>query len=153
MAKNLPASEGDARDMGSIPGLGRSLRRGHGNPLQYSCLGNSVDRGAWWATVHGVAKSQTWLSDWASHILKAINRWGTLMNGRRLGSLSSGQCGWRRTRPVALDPPPPTWVLFLPHQGPLAGAVKTIVAMRLKPATADDSCSFSAQTEKPGLQS
>ena len=46
-------------DLGSIPGLGRSPGGGHGNPLQYSCLENPMDRGAWWATVHGVEKSQT----------------------------------------------------------------------------------------------
>ena len=51
--KNLPANVGDA---GSIPALGRSSGEGNGNPLQYSCLGNPMDRGAWWATVHGVAK-------------------------------------------------------------------------------------------------
>ena len=49
--------------MGSIPGLGRSLGGGNGNPVQYSCLENSMDRGAWWAIVHGVAKSWTQLSD------------------------------------------------------------------------------------------
>ena len=48
---------------GSIPGLGRSPGEEDGNPLQYSCLGNSMDRGAWWATVYGIAKSQTQLSD------------------------------------------------------------------------------------------
>ena len=52
-----------ARDPGSIPGLGRSPGEGNGNPLQYSCLENSMDRGAWQATVHGVTKSQTWLRD------------------------------------------------------------------------------------------
>ena len=52
-----------ARDPGSIPGLGRSPGEENGNPLQYSCLENSVDRGAWQATVHGVAKSGTQLSD------------------------------------------------------------------------------------------
>ena len=52
-----------AGDLGSTSGLGRSLREGNGYPLQYSCLENSMDRGAWWATAHGVAKSQTWLSD------------------------------------------------------------------------------------------
>ena len=51
MVKNLPAN---VEDVGSIPGSGRSLGEGNGNPLQYSCLGNSVDRGAWWVTVHGV---------------------------------------------------------------------------------------------------
>ena len=59
MVKNPPASAGDIGDMGSIPGLGRSPGEGNGNPLQYSCLGNPMDRGAWWATFHGVAKSQT----------------------------------------------------------------------------------------------
>ena len=53
VVKNLPATVGDA---GSIPGSGRSLGRGSGNPLQYSCLGNSIDRGAWQAIVHGVTK-------------------------------------------------------------------------------------------------
>ena len=52
--KNLPASAGDGRDMVLIPGLGRSPGVGNGNPLQYSCLGNSKDRGVWQATVHGV---------------------------------------------------------------------------------------------------
>ena len=54
-------------DLGSIPGLGRSPGGGHGNPLRYSCLENSMDRGAWWATVHGFAKNQTRLSDEAQH--------------------------------------------------------------------------------------
>ena len=53
LVKNLPANAGDVV---SIPGSGRSPREGHGNPLQYSCLGNPMDRGAWWATVHGVAE-------------------------------------------------------------------------------------------------
>ena len=57
--KESTASAGDIRDVGSIPESGRSPGGGNGNPLQYSCLENSMDRGAWWATVHGVAKSQT----------------------------------------------------------------------------------------------
>ena len=52
-----------ARDPGWIPGLGRSPGEGNGNPLQYSCLGNPMDRGAWWATAHGDSKSQTRLGD------------------------------------------------------------------------------------------
>ena len=56
---NLPANEGDVRDAGSIPGLGKCPGEEHGNPLQYSCLENPMDIGAWWATVHKVAKSQT----------------------------------------------------------------------------------------------
>ena len=53
MVKNLPVSAGDPRDAGSILGLGRSPTAGNGNLLQYSCPKNSMDRGAWWATVHG----------------------------------------------------------------------------------------------------
>ena len=56
MVKNTPANSGD---MGMIPGLGRSPGEGNGNPLQYSCLENSMDRGAWKATVHRVVKSRT----------------------------------------------------------------------------------------------
>ena len=59
MVKNLPNNAGDAKDVGLIPGSGRSPGVGNGNPLQYSCLENSMDRGAWWATVHGAAKSWT----------------------------------------------------------------------------------------------
>ena len=58
MVKNPPANAGDVREAGSIPGLGRSSGEGNGNPLQYSCLGNPMDREAWWATIHGVTKSQ-----------------------------------------------------------------------------------------------
>ena len=56
--KNPPASAGDVRDAGSIPGLGRSPGGRHGNRLQYSCHENLMSGGAWWATVHGVAKSR-----------------------------------------------------------------------------------------------
>ena len=56
VVKNLPANAGDA---GSIPGLGRSLGEGNGNPLQYSCLENPTDKEVWRATVHGVPKSRT----------------------------------------------------------------------------------------------
>ena len=59
MVKNLPAHAGDAKDVGSIPGSGKSPGAGNGNPLQYSCLENSMERGAWQATVHGVAKNRT----------------------------------------------------------------------------------------------
>ena len=65
VVKNLPASAGGVRDGGSIPGLGRSPGGGHGNPLQYSCLEDPMDRGACWVTVQRVTKSWTrlkWLS-------------------------------------------------------------------------------------------
>ena len=63
VGKNPPARAGNVRDAGSISGLGRSSEGGHGNPLQYSCLENPMDIGAWRATVHGVTKSRTQLSD------------------------------------------------------------------------------------------
>ena len=59
VVKNHPANEADMRDVGSIPRSGRSLGEGHGKPLQYSCLGNPMDKGAWRAAVHGVAKMDT----------------------------------------------------------------------------------------------
>ena len=65
--KNLLANAGDIRDIGSNPGTGKSLGGGHGNPLQHSCLENPVDRGAWQATVHRVAKSWTQLKQLSMH--------------------------------------------------------------------------------------
>ena len=56
VVKNLPANAGDSTDMGSIPELRRSCGEGNGYLLQYSCLGNPMDRGVWWATVHGVTR-------------------------------------------------------------------------------------------------
>ena len=68
LVKNLPANAGDMKDTGSIPGLGRSPGGGHGNPLPYSCLENTVDRGTWWVIAHRVTKSQIQLKcksrDW-----------------------------------------------------------------------------------------
>ena len=75
MVKNPPVNAGDIRDAGLIPRLGRSPGGGYGNPLQYSCLENTMDRGAWWATVHGLAKSQTRLSDFTSlHFTSGMGR-------------------------------------------------------------------------------
>ena len=73
VVKSLPASAGDPRDVGSILGWGRSPGEGNSNPLQYSCLENSMDRGAWWATVHRVSGSRTWLSNWAHSIWAKSN--------------------------------------------------------------------------------
>ena len=70
MVKNPPANAGDIRDMGSILGLGRSPGEGHGNPLQYSCLENPMDRGAWLAIVHRVAQSQTQQKRLSTHAQK-----------------------------------------------------------------------------------
>ena len=72
LVKNLPANALGARDVGSIPGSGRSPGIGNGNPLEYSCLGNPTDRGAWRAAIHGVAKSWTWLSTHNSTSSKVI---------------------------------------------------------------------------------
>ena len=65
--KNPPDNAGDIRDMGLIPGSESSPGRGHGNALQYSCLENPMDRGAWWATVHRVIKSSTGLKPLSTH--------------------------------------------------------------------------------------
>ena len=70
----VKASACSAGDLGLIPGLGRPLREGNGNPLQYSCLENPMDGGAWWATVHGVAKSWTRLSDFTFFFSLVINK-------------------------------------------------------------------------------
>ena len=66
--KSPSVSAGDIRDVGLIPGSGRSLRGGHGNPLQYPCLENPMDRGAWWATVLRVTKSQTQVKQLSMHV-------------------------------------------------------------------------------------
>ena len=59
MGKEIASNAGNAGDQGLIPGLGRSPGEGHGNPLQYSCLANPMDRGAWWAAVHRITESDT----------------------------------------------------------------------------------------------
>ena len=71
--KESACNAGDVGDVGSIPGSGRSPGGGHGNPLQYPCLENPMDRGAYWATVHGVAKSRTRLSDFHFHSAADMN--------------------------------------------------------------------------------
>ena len=72
VVKNQTANAGDISDMGLIPGSGRSLGRGHGNPIQYSCLENLMDRGAWQALVHKVTKSQIQLKQFSIHALKIV---------------------------------------------------------------------------------
>ena len=79
MVKNLPSNAGDTGDEGLNPGLGRYPRGRNGNPLQYSCLENSVDRGAWWATVHGITKCQTWLST-HTHTHTHTSIWAAITN-------------------------------------------------------------------------
>ena len=74
VVKNPPTNAVDISNTGSIPGSERSPGERNGNPIQYSCLENPMDRGAWWATVHGVTKSQTWLRNLASK--PASKEWG-----------------------------------------------------------------------------
>ena len=85
VVKNSPANSRNARDMGLIPGLGRSSGIGNGKPLQYSCLENSLDRGAWWATVHGVTKNWTQLSPYTLCSSFCVS--GSGLGGIFLGSL------------------------------------------------------------------
>jgi len=77
VVKNPFPKAGDSRDMGFLPGLERSPGGGHGNPLQYSCLKYLMDRGAWWATVHRVSKTQTWLKRLSTHM--DIGEWGRVI--------------------------------------------------------------------------
>ena len=94
MVKNLPANAGDGRDKGSIPGLGKSSGGGHSNPLQYSCLENSVDRGAWRATVHGSdSQSRTRLKRLSMHTHRGDRR---VRGGPEMGAeVSRGDlCCW-----------------------------------------------------------
>ena len=93
VVKNLPASAGDVRDRGSIPGSGRSPGGGHGNPLQYSCLENPTDRGTWWATVHRAAKSWTWLK-WLN--IHPYNEMGVLT---ALGVQTDTEAPWDHWEP------------------------------------------------------
>ena len=91
VVKNLPANARDAGDLGSIPGSGRSPGEGNDNPFQYPCLGNPMDRGAWWATGHGVAMSQTRLSAAAaaSHFSR-VRLFATLWTVAHQAPLSMG---------------------------------------------------------------
>ena len=95
--KNLPANAGDIRDAGSIPVLGRSHGRGHGNTLRCSCLENPMHQGAWWATVHRVTKSQTWLKWLSKHTCTQTKV--VVMEIMKIGSIrtfceSESSCQW-----------------------------------------------------------
>ena len=86
------ASACSVGDLGSIPGLGRSPGEGNGNPLQYSCLENPMDGGAWWATVHGVAKSQIRLSDFTFTFMEYKHK-ETLKDGEMVDWLRASEPG------------------------------------------------------------
>ena len=89
MVKNPPAMQGDAENVDSIPGSGILPGGGNGNPLQFSCLENPMDRGAWWATVSGVAKSQIWLK-WISSSSSSISWVSRLISEHRIRTDRSG---------------------------------------------------------------
>ena len=94
VVNNLPANTGDTRDTGLIPGLGRSPRGRNGNPLQYPCLGNSMDWGAWWGTVHGVTNNHIWLNDgthiwYSSLVYNFFPKWPTYF--LKIFKISDGQ--------------------------------------------------------------
>ena len=80
VVKNLPTNAGGAREVGSLPGSGRSTGEGNGNLFQYSCLENPMDRGAWRATVQGVTKSRTRLSTVHTHT-HTHQKWNLLLQG------------------------------------------------------------------------
>ena len=82
MVKNMPANAGDVRDVGLIPGSGRSPGKGNGNPFYYSCLENPMDRGICWAIVHRVAKSLTGLKQLSMH--PPFQRIGSLIAEERV---------------------------------------------------------------------
>ena len=95
--KNPPANTEDARDKHSIPGSGRSPGGGHGNPLQYSCLENPMDTGAWRATVHSVAQSRRWLKWLSTHrdkVLAWVLYLRALFQGGPCLGQSVGMCIW-----------------------------------------------------------
>ena len=89
MVKNLSASATDIRGAGSIPGSGRSPGGGHGNPLQYSFLENPMDRGAWWARVHSIAKTQTRLERLSTHILHTSEKPGRAKDAVRIEAVGN----------------------------------------------------------------
>ena len=105
VVKSLPANAGAISDMGSIPGLERSPGDGNGNPLQHSCLENSMDRGHWRATVHAVTKSQTWLK-WLSTYTTHLLPWSNDLQAFKVG-------GSRRTSLPTQEYEHPTLTLFL----------------------------------------
>ena len=114
LVKNPPAKVRYARDVGSIPGSGRSPGGGHGNPLQYSCLENPMGRGTWWATVHGVTKSWTQLSMPALHYLGYSSLRRTAKHFRcrhsRLRSLPSLSVETHTVSQTEISRPDPPWL-------------------------------------------
>ena len=120
LVKNTPANAGDTRDVGSIPGSGRSPGEGNSKPFQYSCLENSMDRGAWRATVHEVVKSQTQLSEHAcmhacTHRIRG-SRAGSRGLPLPLHKAERNLWGRMMDSPTTQDPCPQDSFHFLPIQ-------------------------------------
>ena len=113
VVKNLTANAGDVRDMGSIPGSGRFTRGGHGNPLQYSCLENPMDSGAWQATVHRVTQSQARLKQ--PHV-QCDSGWTPASAGIWIDEIihmaATWLCDWLPVKPQDAK----AWVSFLGRQ-------------------------------------
>ena len=110
MVKKLPANEGDTGDLGSISGLGRSPGERNDNPLQYSCLENPMDGGAWQTAVNGVAKSQTRLSNFTHSLTHSLTHF--IAEQRNL----AGYSPWGHKDSVTIEhailPPPSPAVNF-----------------------------------------
>ena len=118
MVKDPPAIAGDSGDTGLVPGLGRYPGGGNDNPLQYSCLKNPMNRGTWWATVHGVIKSQTRLSDLGTHTCKLLLLSCSVMsNSVRPHGLQHARLpfSWSLLRLMSIEPVMPSNHLILCH--------------------------------------
>ena len=105
----------NAAGLESVPGLGRSPGEGNGNPFQYSCLGNPKDRGAWWATVHGVGKNWTQLSDSHNSSLR-------LEMDRRFNSPVASHCSWNKIETPAMT--------YGPHPRPFSPNVVSLLMLQ-----------------------
>ena len=110
VVKNPAANTGNVRDLGLTPGLGRFPGGAHDNSLHYSCLGNPMDRAAWWSTVHRVAKSQAWLKQFSRHACKVkLEERPWEDTRKRWQSTSQGERPPKK--PALLTPWSPTWSL------------------------------------------
>ena len=127
VVKNLPANARDARDMSLIPGSGRSPGVGNGNPFQYSCLENSLDRRAWWATVHG--GSQRVAHNWATEHTYLQHYFQKLA----VGYLKTGSTWYGQTREESHGQEMP-WVQF--HKGQILEHELSILWLCLNPVCA-----------------
>ena len=135
LVKNLPANAGDTRDVGLTPGSGRSPGEGNGNPLQYSCLEHSMDRRAWWATIHGAAKTQL-STHTHTHTKGGWSLWLECL-GRGLFSCPCSPSGtantayhtWSKKLKVSSS----TYSLMLNHRGHMGCGMEVVLFLQLPP--------------------